>query len=163
MKNLARLTTTLGLFSVLLAATPALTQNQPTKPVLPRTLPNTTFSVQRQSGSCPKTVSLWSSSRWYEGGAENTVIADTLAIAGPVRLVSSGKKLVEYTAPLQKNYASCVGQAISQELAPYKFRFGNGNVSFRVELPPDPPGLPSEISARSIVDSRPYVRWALAD
>ena len=163
MKNLARLTTTFGLFSALLTATPALTQNQPTKPVLPNTPPNTTFNVQRQSGTCPKTVRLWSLSRWYEGGAENTVIADTLAIAGSARLVSSGKKVVEYTAPLKKNYASCVGQAISEELTPYKFRFGSGNVSFRVELPPDSPSTPSAFSTQTLVGGRPYVRWAIAD
>lgn len=163
MKNLAQLTMTWGLCSALLAATPALTQNQPTKPVLPSTPPNITFNVQRQTGTCPTTVRLWSSSRWYEGGAENTVIADTLAIAGSARLVRSGKRLVEYTAPLKKNYASCVGEATSQELRPYKFRFGSGNVSFRVELPSDSPGLPSEISVRSIVGERPYVRWAIAD
>lgn len=71
--------------------------------------------------------------------------------------------VVEYTAPLKKNYASCVGQAISEELTSYKFRFGSSNVSFRVELPPDSPSTPSAFSAQTLVGGRPYVRWAIAD
>ena len=160
------LTATVGLSLILLGITPALTQNQPhsAPPVLPKTPPNLTFNVERQSGNCPKTVKLWAAWRYYEGGGEHTVIADTVPIAGTARIVSSNKKLVEYKAPLKKTYNSCVGQAKSpSQDYPYRFQFRDGNVYFRVELPPDTPSTPSEITAQSVVVSRPYVRWAVAD
>lgn len=160
------LTATVGLSLILLGVTPALTQNRPRSapPVLPTTQPNLTFNVERQSGNCPKTVKLWASWRYYQGGGEHTVIADTVPIAGALQKVSSNKKLVEYRAPLKKTYNSCVGQAKSpSQDYPYRFRFGDGNVYFRVELPPDTPSTPSEITYQSVVASRPYVRWAIAD
>jgi hypothetical protein len=92
------------------------------------------------------------------------VIANTAAIAGPARLVSSNKKVAEFRASLQGAYASCVGQARSSgDDYPYMFRFGGGNVTFRVQLPPDTPSNPSVISDRNVVASRPMVRWAIAD
>jgi hypothetical protein len=154
---------TLGLLSALLVATPAPTRSQPTTPVVPRTSPNTTFNVKRQTGRCPKTVRLWTSFRYYEGGGENTVIADTLAIAGSARLMSSGEKLVKYEAPLKKTYASCVGSATSKEYPDYMFRFKEGKVYFRVQLPPDTPSTPTAISYQNVVSQRPYIRWQIAD
>ncbi len=163
MKNMARLTTILGLLSALMVATPGLAQSQPARAVLPSTQPNTTFTVGRHAGTCPKTVRLWTSSTYYEGGGELTVIADTLAIAGTAKLVSSSQKFAQYRAPLKKAYASCVGRASSQEYPQYRFRFQKGNVYFTVQLPPDNPSTPSVIMNRSILGSRPYVRWAIAD
>lgn len=160
------LTATVGLSVILLGITPALTQNQPRSapPALPKTQPNLTFNVERQSGNCPKTVKLWVAWRYYEGGGEHTVIADTVPMAGTARIVSSNKKLVEYKAPLKKTYNSCIGQAKSpSQDYPYQFQFRDGNVYFRVELPPDTPSTPSEITYQSVVASRPYVRWAIAD
>ncbi|WP_264197030.1 hypothetical protein [Microseira wollei] len=43
------------------------------------------------------------------------------------------------------------------------FRFGGGNVTFRVELPPDTPSNPSTISDRRVMANCPMVRWAIAD
>ncbi|MFB2976737.1 hypothetical protein [Microseira sp. BLCC-F43] len=162
MKNLSLLTGTFGILSTVVVATPGLTQTA-AAPRLPRTQPNLTFNVQRQSGACPRTVSLWHSSRYYEGGGEHTAIANTAAIAGAARLVGSNKKYAEFRAPLQRAYASCVGQARSNEDYPYLFRFGSGNVTFRVELPPDTPSNPSTISDRTVMANRPMVRWAIAD
>jgi hypothetical protein len=163
MKDLVRFTTTFGLLSTLIVTAATSTQAQPKKPVLPNTPPNTKFSVERQTGKCPTSIGVWISFRYYEGGGEHTVIADTLAIAGSSRIVRSNKKLVEFTAPLKKNFASCVGVAKSDEYEFYQFRLQNGKITFRVELPPDTPANPSEFTARSIVGSRPYVRWAIAD
>jgi hypothetical protein len=162
MKNLSQLTATFGILSTLVAATPALTQTA-TAPRLPRTQPNLTFNVQRQSGSCPRTVNLWHSTRYYEGGGEHTVIANTAAIAGTARLVTANKKYAEFRAPLQRAYASCVGVARSNEDYPYLFRFGGGNVTFRVQLPQETPSNPSIISDRAVMANRPMVRWAIAD
>lgn len=162
MQSLSKFTAILGIFSTFLVAIPAMSQNSP--PSLPRTTPNTIFNVTRQSGRCPSTVRLWTSFRYYEGGGEHTVIADTTAIAGTPRLVRATKKLVEYRAPLQRSYTSCVGNARSASADfPYRFQFRGGNVIFRVELPPDTPSTPSEISYRGVVSSRPAVRWAIAD
>ena len=121
------------------------------------------LKVERKSGNCPKTIGIWAAFRYYEGGGEHTVIADTWGIAGRVQLISSGKKSVEYKAPLKTYFASCVAQAKAGEDYPYLFRFGNSSVSFRVELPPDTPANPSAFTTRSILGARPYVRWAIAD
>ncbi|MBD2185726.1 hypothetical protein [Aerosakkonema funiforme] len=164
MKNVAQITVTFGILSTILVAAPAMTQNQ-RPPSVPRTPPNTVFGVTRQSGNCPSNVKLWTSLRQYEGGGEFTVIADTVAIAGAARLVRSTKKLAEFTAPLKSNFASCVGQATSKEETEnlYSFQFRNRNVTFRVQLPPDTPSNPSEISYKNVVSSRPAIRWAIAD
>ena len=163
MKPLTRFITTLGLSSVLLVIAPTTIQAQLVKPVLPKTPPDIVLKVERQSGTCPKTIGIWTAFRYYEGGGEHTVIADTWSIAGRVQLISSGKKSVEYKAPLNTYFASCIAQAKAGEDYPYWFRFGNSSVSFRVELPPDTPANPSIITAKSILGARPYVRWAIAD
>ena len=165
MKNMARFTTIFPLLLTLVVTVPALAQT-PASPSVPNTPPNTTFKIQRQSGTCPSTVGLWTSFRYYEGGGEHTVIANTSAIAGPAQLVSSSSdKVAVFRAPLQRAYASCVGQARSAEddFSFYRFQFGSGNVTFRVQLPADTPSNPSEISYKSVVSNRPAVRWAIAD
>lgn len=163
MKKLIQFSTILGILSTVIVGIPAISQNQPA-PSLPRTPANTVFNVRRQQGNCPRTVRLWTSFRYYEGGGEHTVIADTGPIANNARLISSTKKIAEYRAPLKRAYASCIGQANSStEDFPYQFRFGGGNVTFRVQLPPDTPSNPSEISYKGVVSTRPVVRWAIAD
>ena len=157
------LITTFTIFSVLLVTTSTTTQAQSTKPVLPKTLPDLVLKVERKSGNCPKTIGLWTAFRYYEGGGEHTVIADTWAIAGRAQITTSTKKLVEYKAPLKTVYATCVGQAKASEDYPYQLQFGKGNVAFEVKLPPDTPANPSEIMEKSILGARPYVRWAIAD
>ena len=160
MKNFAPFTPVLALLSplVVTASTPA----QPVKLVLPTSPPDTVHQVERQSGTCPSIIGVWNATRQYEGGGEFTIIPNTWVIAGRANLSSYTKKSVEYTAPLKLAYASCVGQARGGDY-PYRFRFSKGNVSFRVELPPDTPATPSEFTARSILGGRPYVRWAIAD
>lgn len=168
MNNLAKLSTTGGILSALLVATPALTQNQQPSPRVPSTPPDLTLNVQRQKGTCPKTVGLWTLAQPYKdgGGADFTVIADTTAIADPAKLISSSKKFAEFRAPLKKNFASCVGRTTLKEgsqFREYSFRFQNKNVIFRVQLPPDTPSKPSGIAYKNVVSSRPAVRWQLAD
>ena len=92
MKNFTQATTTFGLISTLLVATSTFTVAQPT---LPNTVPNKVLKIQHQSGYCPSTIGLWSSSRHYVGGEERTVIANTLPFAGTVQLVTSTKKVCQ--------------------------------------------------------------------
>ena len=164
--------TTLTIFSALLVTTSTTTQAQSTKPVLPKTPPDLVLKVERKSGNCPKTIGLWTAIRYYEGGGEHTVIADTWAMpygaakaqyAGRAQITASTKKFVEYKAPLKTVYATCVGQAKASEDYPYQLQFGKGNVAFEVKLPPDTPANPSEIMEKSILGARPYVKWAIAD
>ena len=164
MKNLPGFTGIFALVSMLVVSTPAFSQRQ-APPEVPKARPDATIKVTRQSGTCPSAVSLWTSFRYYEGGGEHTVIADTSAIAGSARLVRSTNKFAEFSAPLKSNFASCVGQATSQEETTnlYSFRFQNKNVIFRVQLPSDTPSNPSEITYKNVVTSRPAVRWAIAD
>lgn len=154
--------TTFTIFLALLVTTSTTTQAQLTKPVLPKTPPDILLKVERQAGSCPKTVGLWTAFRYYEGGGEHTVIADTWAIAQRAQITTYGKKFVAYKAPLRTDFATCVGQAKATDY-PYYLQFGKGNVAFTVKLPPDTAANPSAITAKSILGARPYVRWAIAD
>ncbi|MBW4620580.1 MAG: hypothetical protein KME17_14650 [Cyanosarcina radialis HA8281-LM2] len=164
MQGFTRLAMSAGLLSALFAATPGLAENSPLSPgTILRQRSNTTFTVKRQTGYCPKVVRLWTAFRNYEGGGEFLVVADTLAIAGPARLVSANRKVAEFKAPLKKAYRSCVGRASSEEYSDYRFAFRHGHVYFRVQLPPDSPSTPSAIDRRGIIASRPYVRWSIAD
>lgn len=164
MKSFTNLTLSLGILSVLLAATPGITQNsQQSAPRIPGDAPNTTINVSRRSGNCPSNMKLWTSFRSYEGGTENTVIADTNTIANAARLSNSGAKFVEFTAPLKSEFASCVGEATSNEDPIYRFRFTNKNVIFRMDLSPLPGSRITRISYRGVVSSRPAIRWGIAD
>ncbi|MBW4620579.1 MAG: hypothetical protein KME17_14645 [Cyanosarcina radialis HA8281-LM2] len=163
MKRLT-LTGSLGLLSALLVATPGLTQDAQVEPsALLREPPSTTFNVVATKGNCPSSVGLWTGSRPYEGGAENTAIADTSSIAGRARSVRSAKKFVVYRARLNKEYASCVGHASSPEYPSYKFTFRRQRVYFRVDLPPGTLNSPTKFTSRSVLLSRPMVKWAIAD
>lgn len=154
---------TFTMFSALFVTTSTTTQAQSTKPVLPKTPPNILLKVERQSGNCPQTVGLWTAFRYYEGGGEHTVIANTWAIAQRALITASGKKFVEYKAPLRTDFATCVGQAKAGDDYPYYLQFGKGNVAFTVKLPTDTAANPSAITAKSILGARPFVRWAIAD
>lgn len=153
---------TFTMLSALLVTTSTTTQAQSTTPVLPKTPPDILLKVERKSGICPRTVGLWTAFRYYEGGGEHTVIADTWAIANRAQITTAAKKFVEYKAPLRTDFATCVGQAKAADY-PYQLQFGKGSVAFRVKLPPDTAANPSVITAKSILGARPYVRWAIAD
>lgn len=155
----------LGLFLALLVKSATIAQAQLTQPILPKTQPNVVLKIQRQSGTCPRAIGIWTSFRNYEGGGEHTVIADTLTIAGKAELILSSKKLVEYRAPLKKAYAECNGKAIEESDGEdlYLLLLREGNVYFRAILPPDTDANPSSFSNVGILNDRPYVRWAIAD
>lgn len=165
MHNLIRFATSLGIFATLFQAIPGFTQSQPAPLAIPRTSPNESFKVTRTSGNCPQSIGIWTSTRQYEGGAEISAIANTLAIASPARLVGSNRKFAEFSARLKSNFASCVGKSISPNVTLdfYTFRLQNGSVIFRVQLPKDTPGVPSAIMIKNVISGQPAVRWAVAD
>ncbi|MGF1937103.1 MAG: hypothetical protein RM347_022415 [Nostoc sp. ChiQUE02] len=125
--------------------------------------PHVTLNVQRSSGTCPQKIGLWWFVLPYEGGAEHTVVADTREFADTTKLVASNnKQFVEFVSPLRSNYASCVGQTRGQEYTFYNVEFKNKKAYFRVDLRKiDAPAR--LITYKSVVASRPYVRWAIAD
>jgi hypothetical protein len=141
-------------------ATLAQAQTDPSAPA--QIKPNYQFNVQRQSGSCPKSVGLWMFMLGFEGGADHTVVADTQAIASaPAKLVVSQQKRLEYEAPLRSQYASCVGQASSPLLSAYNFQFRNGKVNFRMDVSQGD-GY-REILYKGMSASRPYIHWRAAE
>lgn len=164
-QTLTRFTTIVSFFSALIIIAATTTQAQSTKPVLPKFPPNAVLKVRGLRGNCPKTVGIWTSFRTYEGGGEHSVIADTLPVADRAKVVSYGQKLVDYKARLKTTYADCDGLAVDagdgEDL--YRFIFRDGNVFFRVVLPPDTDANPSSFSNVSILGGRPYLRWAIAD
>jgi hypothetical protein len=162
MLNFARVPIILGGFSALIFSTPVLTQEQPTTTsVRANTQQNITFNVKNKAGQCPKTVSLWNLSRYYEGGVEHTAIADTLPIAGNPELISSSNKFVQFKAPLTKAYESCTGLATSETRTYYSFRFRDRHVYFKVNIKDIP--RYSLISDQKVTESRPVVVWQVAD
>ncbi|MBW4648384.1 MAG: hypothetical protein KME06_06745 [Kastovskya adunca ATA6-11-RM4] len=120
--------------------------------------PNIKFDVERQAGTCPDTVGLWMFVQGFEGGADHTVVADTQAIASQsAKLVVNQPKRLEYEAPLRSEYASCIGQAKSDQFRAYNFQFGNGKVRFRTDV-----GWSdgyTEVLYKGISASRPYIHW----
>lgn len=164
MKNFKSLVLSSGILSVLLIATPGITQNsQEAPPTIPSGRPNTTINVNRRSGNCPSSMRIWTSFRSYEGGGEHTVIADTSAIANSARVNNSGAKFVEFSAPLKSEFATCVGEASSEDEPIYRFRFADRRVVFRMDLSRLRPGTITRINYRGVVSSRPAIRWAIAD
>ncbi|MFB2933925.1 hypothetical protein ACE1B6_01475 [Aerosakkonemataceae cyanobacterium BLCC-F154] len=164
MKKFKSLVLSSGILSVLLAATPGITQSFPVSaPRIPDDRPNTTIDVSRRSGSCPDNMKLWTAFRSYEGGGEHTVIVDTSMVANGVRLTNYGAKFVEFSAPLKSEFASCVGEAISEDEPIYRFRFADRKVIFRMDLSRLRPGTITRINYQGVVSSRPAIRWAIAD
>ncbi len=83
----------------------------------------------------------------------------------PIVIWASTLTKISDKAPLKTAYADCIATAIDESDGEhlYQFIFREGKVFFRVVLPPDTDANPSEFSAVSILGSRPYVRWAIAD
>lgn len=178
---LFRFSSVWGVLSALLMTAIACTSNAtsqtkpnpqpPTPPVAPpvvdpfaqtQVTPNFQFQVERQAGTCPKTVGLWLFSLGFEGGADHTVVPNMLGIsAGPGKLVSTGKNQLVFEAPLNSNYASCVGKASSPQLSFYNFRFGNGKVAFQLNVSKGD-GY-REILYKGTSGDRPYILWRAAE
>jgi hypothetical protein len=124
------------------------------------------LEVRQSGGKCPKTVKIWNSFRLYEATGEHNIIAYTSEFASRPQITISSKKLVEYKAALKKEFASCYGSATYDSedgIDLYTLRFTDNNVYFRVILPSDTDANPSSFGTVSIKDSRPFVKWAIAD
>ncbi|HEY9846466.1 MAG TPA: hypothetical protein V6D03_09735, partial [Candidatus Caenarcaniphilales bacterium] len=65
-KSFAPFTAVLALLSPLVVTAP--TASQPVKLVLPTSPPDTVHPVERQLGTCPRTIGVWNVTRQYEGG-----------------------------------------------------------------------------------------------
>ena len=154
----------LGVSASLVGAIAPLQARPAANPTIPSTPPELTLTVQRQRGTCPQQFQIWTSMRWYEGGGEHTVIADTAPVAARATFVVNRSTVVEYRAPLKSEFASCVGRASSTDY-PYRVRFEQGSVFFRVDLTQANrnPATPAEITFQALLTGRPYVQWAIAD
>jgi hypothetical protein len=157
----------IGLLSLLVVATPpaqAESVATATPATVPTTPPDLALTIERNSGVCPNSISLWTDSRFYEGGGEISALVDTTAIAAaPAQFMDSQDRVVIYGAPLQARYASCVGWVVSEEFPQYNIWLQFGNVYFRFDLDSIPGRPMSAITYQDIVEGRPYVRWAIAD
>ncbi len=164
MKSLSKIIAFAGILSaVAVGGMSVMTKATPSaEPPGPLFSPNVSLDVQRSAGTCPDEVGLWWFALSYEGGAEHTVVADTRLFADTSKLVSANNKVIEFASPLTSNYASCVGQTRSQQYPWYNVQFKNKQAYFRVDL--TKLGVPyTEITYKTVVASRPYVRWAVAD
>lgn len=146
---------------VVIVATKTSAQTEPKQ--IPLFTPNVELNVKRTSGNCPKTVGLWWIGLPYEGGAEHTVVADTVAFTNDTKLVPSDNQyFVEFVANLNSEYVSCIGKVQSPEYVFYNLEFKQKKVYFRVDLRHlNAPG--KLIVDKTVAAFRPYVRWAIAD
>ncbi|MEC4893054.1 MAG: hypothetical protein SAL07_12555 [Oscillatoria sp. PMC 1051.18] len=124
--------------------------------------PNITIPLERQSGTCPETVGVYSFLLPYEGGADHLVVAETQPFANQTKLAVEEDKFVEYQSNLSDRYLDCIAQAQSESPNVYNFEFREGKLYFRVNLR-DLQAPYQEILFADTVTDRPYVRWAIAD
>ncbi|MFQ4135533.1 hypothetical protein PGN35_004365 [Nodosilinea sp. PGN35] len=120
--------------------------------------PNVQLPVAVTAGTCPATVDLWELGLGFEGGADHTVAIDFPAIAtGPTEILHSEERRIIYVAPLQDEFAACVGTADSEALIMYSFHFGNGKVHFDLDLTEGNGSHTIRYADLSV--NRPYVYW----
>jgi hypothetical protein len=119
--------------------------------------PTTRINVERKSGNCPKNIGLWWVVLPFEAGADHIAVADTREIANNAKVIRSSEKFVEYEAPLESKYASCVGQA---NLNMYSFQFRNRKLYFQVNLN-NISGY-RKIINKQVATGKPYVFWQAA-
>jgi hypothetical protein len=157
MKVLFRLLLAIALTSCVKAGPP------PTEVADPRMIaPNVWFEVEAEAGNCPATVGLWDFLLGFEGGADHTVIADTAAITTlPVEIIQAEDRRIVYEAPLQEEFAACVGTARSEQLAMYSFEFAQGQVRFTLDMTDDQ-GF-RQIRYADVSSQRPYIYWRAAE
>lgn len=124
--------------------------------------PNVVFNVAKESGTCPDSIGLWELGWAFEGGADHTVVVDTLPITSqPAQIVQSEDRRIVYAAPLTADLASCVGTARSERLAMYTVQFSDGQLQFELDLATGD-GF-REIRYADISAGRPYVHWRAAE
>jgi hypothetical protein len=124
--------------------------------------PNVYLDVQTEAGTCPETVGLWEFLLGFEGGADHTVVVDTGAIASlPTQIIQQEDRRIIYEAPLQDQYASCVGTAHSDRLSMYSIYFESGKILFDLNMTEDD-GF-REIRYADVSAGRPYVHWRAAE
>jgi hypothetical protein len=147
--------------SIALLLSPALAATTTGARSIPPRKPDLFIKIKQHSGACPKTLGVWTWAKFYEGGGTNFVVADTAALAGPAMRTKFTKTVAEFSATLDRRWASCVGDGLNQDLN-YSVRASGGRIRFRVELQPtaDHPAL---FVDASIVKSRPFVEWGVAD
>lgn len=165
MKTFWRTSTATGLLSMLLATLALPTAAPPTQAAeIPSGLPNTILPVHREEGTCPDEIHLWTTTRYYEGGGEHTVVMDMAAIAeAPAKFMDVRDRVVIYGAPLQSQYADCVGWVVAPDAPQYNIWLQFGNAYFRFDLDTIPGRPLTEITYQNIVEDQPYLRWAIAD
>lgn len=138
------------------------TSQPPSQPVDTFRPPNLTFAVQAEAGTCPETVALWELGLAFEGGADHTVVADFAPISRlPVEILQSEEHRIVYGAPLQPDFATCVGSARSDAWSMYAFQFSDGQLRFELDLT-NSDGF-REIRYADVAVNRPYVYWRAAE
>ena len=140
-----------GLFACTPNPVPSPTPSATPAPSSPEQ-PNLSFAVDRQSGTCPTSIGAWEMLLPLEGGADHIVVADIR----PAQVTASTERSVIYAAPLPTNFATCVGQATSPQVAAYRFEFRDGQVFFQIEPSAQ---VSATVVSRELVSGRPWVYW----
>jgi hypothetical protein len=105
-----------------------------------------------KSGTCPKSIGVWTSLKRLEGGGEHTMIANTLPLAETIQLTRTGKNFVHYEAKLKPLYAFCQGYGNSHLPSVYHVQLQDGKLLFQASK------LPA-LKYQGIDAYRPFIRW----
>jgi hypothetical protein len=165
MKTFWQSSTATGLLSVLVSMLTVPAIAQPARAAeIPSGSPNVTLPVHRERGNCPSEIQLWTTFRYYEGGGEHTVVMDMSPIASaPAKFMDVRDRVVIYGAPLESQYADCVGWVVAPSEPQYNIWLQFGNAYFRFDLDTLPGRPMAEITYQNIVEGQPYLRWAIVD
>lgn len=155
MKPQIFLTALVGLTSILVSAAPGLTETR-----YERRLP-----LAVSGGKCPSYVRLFAKPDRSEGGISWTIVANIGSVARPAKLVSRNQKSVVFRAPLERAYKSCRGIASTnnRDRDLYRFRFQNGQVTFRTTLPKDTRNNSSTIRQSGVREGIPFIKWSFVN
>lgn len=129
-------------------------------PVLQESRDAKSFAIVRSAGPCPKTVTLATHVKGYEGGAEIEITARTNAFAVAPRAVVTKPSRIEFiAAKLKPEYASCEATArFSNAANTYQLALHAGTMKFVIL-----PSAELTLMGTSVTAGNPTVRFGVAD
>jgi hypothetical protein len=142
------------------AQMPATAAQKPGPPLQNESRESKSFAIVRSAGTCPKTVTLATHAKGYEGGADIEITARTNAFAAAPRAVVTRPARIEFLATkLKPDYASCEATArFSDAGNSYQLALHAGTMRFIVL-----PSAELTLMSTSVASGNPTVKFGIAD
>jgi hypothetical protein len=129
-------------------------------PVLQESRESKSFAIMRSAGTCPKTVTLATYVKGYEGGAdiEITVRTNTFA-AAPHTIVKRPSRIEFVATKLKPDYADCEATArFSNAANQYQLALHSGGMKLVIL-----PSAELTMMGTSVTAGNPIVKFGVAD